>query len=162
MSHKPGLLLAGSLFALLAACNQGATEPPASTIVSLDSVATAGLPDSVKSGFCEVATIAQAFAAGTGNLAVSQAGTVSRLLSDDTVGDRHQRFVLTLGNGQTLLVAHNIDIAPRVPGIALGKTVAFKGIYEWNAQGGVVHWTHLDPSGSHAPGWLWMDGQTWR
>lgn len=155
-------MLVGAFLALLTACNQGAAETPASTIVSLDSVATAGLPDSVKSGFCEVSAIAQAFASGTGGLAVSQSGTVSRLLSDDTVGDRHQRFVLTLGNGQTLLVAHNIDIAPRVPGIALGKIVAFKGIYEWNAQGGTVHWTHADPSGSHAPGWLWMDGRTYR
>lgn len=162
MNRKPGLLLTGALLALLAACNQGATETPASTVVALDSVATVNLPDSVKSGFCEVSAIAQAFASGTGALAVSQAGTVSRLLSDDTVGDRHQRFILTLSNGQTLLVAHNIDIAARVPGVALGKTVAFKGVYEWNAQGGTVHWTHVDPSGSHAPGWLWMDGQTWR
>ena len=35
-----------------------------------------------------------------------------------------------------------------------GDSVAFNGEYEWNAKGGVIHWTHRDPQGSHVAGWL--------
>ena len=81
-----------------------------------------------------------------------------RVLSDDEDGNRHQRFILRLASGQTLLVAHNIDVAPRVEGLQPGDTVAFRGVYEWSAEGGTVHWTHRDPDGRHAPGWLRHDG----
>ena len=80
-------------------------------------------------------------------------GVVVRLLHDDDEGERHQRFVLDLRNGQTLLVAHNIDIAPRAP-VGMGDRVAVRGIYEWNPQGGLVHWTHRDPAGVEDGGWL--------
>jgi len=55
-----------------------------------------------------------------------------------------------LGNRQTLLIAHNIDLAPRIP-LGLGDRVVFRGTYEWNDLGGIVHWTHADPLG-HEPG----------
>ena len=89
-------------------------------------------------------------------------GVVERVLSDDNDGDRHQRFILRLASGQTLLVAHNIDIAPRLNSLAPGDTVAFNGVYEWNAEGGVIHWTHHDPSGKHATGWLEYGGATYK
>jgi len=89
---------------------------------------------------------------------VHGAGTVSRILPDDTEGSRHQRFILALPDGLTILVAHNIDIAPRLNGLRVGDTVAFLGQYEWSAEGGTVHWTHHDPSGRHKAGWLeWND-----
>ncbi|MHB0981323.1 MAG: DUF3465 domain-containing protein [Thermoleophilia bacterium] len=87
---------------------------------------------------------------------------LSKLLTDDTDGARHQRFVVRLDSGQTLLVTHNIDIAPRVSALRVGDTVSFKGEYEWNAQGGLVHWTHHDPSGSHATGWIRHEGRTYQ
>jgi hypothetical protein len=89
-------------------------------------------------------------------------GIVTRLLPDDTVGSRHQRFIVRLPSGQTLLIAHNIDIASRIDSLRVGDTVAFSGEYEWNSQGGVVHWTHHDPGGRHASGWLQHDGQTYQ
>ena len=85
---------------------------------------------------------------------LSGVGTVERILSDDNEGDRHQRFVLNMGNGHTVLVAHNIDVASRIDDIAMGDRVEFFGEYEWNLQGGVIHWTHHDPDGWHADGWL--------
>ena len=85
---------------------------------------------------------------------VETTAVVERVLKDDTSGSRHQRFIVKLPSGQTLLIAHNIDIAPRVEGIARGDTVSFSGIYEPNDKGGVVHWTHHDPSGRHVAGWI--------
>ena len=73
-------------------------------------------------------------------------GVVVRLLSDDHDGSRHQRFVVDTRNGQTVLVAHNIDLAERVP-VGIGDRIRFRGTYEWNPLGGVVHWTHRDPMG---------------
>ena len=81
-------------------------------------------------------------------------GTVQRMLSDDRQAPRHQRFILTLSSGHTLLVSHNIDLAERIDQLRAGDRVAFRGEYEWNAQGGVLHWTHRDPSGRGPGGWL--------
>ena len=89
-------------------------------------------------------------------------GSVVRILSDDNDGSRHQRFILRLASGQTLLVAHNIDLAPRLAGIAVNDSVEFNGEYEWNSQGGVVHWTHHDPAGRHVGGWLRSKGRTYQ
>ena len=80
-------------------------------------------------------------------------GQVRRLLTDDVHDERHQRFVVRIAGGQTLLVAHNLEIADRVP-LGLGDRVRFRGLYEFNDQGGVVHFTHRDPHGQEAGGWV--------
>lgn len=89
-------------------------------------------------------------------------GVVSKLLADDTDGSRHQRFIIALASGQTLLVAHNIDLAPRIDSLRAGDAVAFNGVYEWNDKGGVIHWTHHDPDGRHEAGWLKHAGQIYQ
>lgn len=106
--------------------------------------------------------IARAFQGQQSGVQVGGQGVVERVLSDDTNGSRHQRFILRLPSGQTLLVAHNIDLAPRIMALAEGDSVAFYGVYEWNAEGGVIHWTHHDPDGSHMAGWLKHNGQTFQ
>lgn len=93
------------------------------------------------------------------NVQVEGEGTVIKVLADDNEGDRHQRFLLKIPAGQTLLVAHNIDLAPRIDGLKKGDQVEFSGEYEWNEKGGVVHWTHHDPRGRHAAGWLKHGGR---
>lgn len=103
-----------------------------------------------------------AFAGHLSGLQVTGDGVVSKLLPDDTQGNRHQRFILTLPSGQTLLVAHNIDIASRIDSLRTGDSVAFNGVYEWNDKGGVVHWTHHDPGGRHQAGWLRHAGRTYQ
>jgi hypothetical protein len=108
------------------------------------------------------AALAAAYRDRAHDLQVQGTGTVLKVLPDDTEGGRHQRFIIRLASGQTLLVAHNIDIAPRVEGLKAGDTVVFDGVYEWNAEGGTIHWTHDDPDRSHAPGWLRRDGKTYQ
>ncbi len=85
---------------------------------------------------------------------VRGSGVVTRTLPDDNEGSRHQRFILRLSSGRTVLVAHNIDLAPRVNSLSTGDSVAFYGVYESNDRGGVIHWTHRDPQGRHVDGWL--------
>jgi cold shock CspA family protein len=85
-------------------------------------------------------------------------GLVERVLADDNDGSRHQRFILRLASGQTLLIAHNIDIANRIEALRIGERVEFYGQYESNPQGGVIHWTHHDPDGNHVAGWLKHNG----
>jgi hypothetical protein len=89
-------------------------------------------------------------------------GVVSRILPDDGDGSRHQRFIIRLPSGQTLLVAHNIDLAPRITNLQEGDCVEYSGEYDWNPKGGVVHWTHRDPDGRHVGGWLKHDGRVFQ
>ncbi|MCW5623452.1 MAG: DUF3465 domain-containing protein, partial [Burkholderiales bacterium] len=108
------------------------------------------------------AVIRQAFDSRLGNLPVTGSGTVTRLLPDDNAGSRHQRFIVTLASGQTILIAHNIDLAPRIEALQPGDPIAFAGVYEWNSKGGVVHWTHHDPAGVRTGGWLRHRNRTYR
>ena len=93
---------------------------------------------------------------------VSGSGEVIRVLPDDNDGSRHQRFVLALDSGRTLLIAHNIDLAPRINGLSAGDTVSFFGEFEPNSRGGVIHWTHHDPQGRHVDGWLEHRGRRYQ
>ena len=96
----------------------------------------------------------RAFEARSSDVQVRGQGVVTKLLADDNRGSRHQRFILRLPSGNTLLVAHNIDLAPRIDSLRVGDEVEFFGEYEWNDKGGVLHWTHDDPQGQHVTGWL--------
>ena len=93
---------------------------------------------------------------------VRGSGRVARVLSDDNDGSRHQRFIVALSSGRSLLIAHNIDLAPRISSIRAGDTVSFYGEYESNDRGGVIHWTHHDPRGSHAGGWIEHKGRRYQ
>ena len=96
------------------------------------------------------------------NIQVGGSGVVVKILPDDMQGSRHQKFILRLSSGQTILISHNIDLAHRVEALREGDTVEFFGEYEWNSKGGVVHWTHHDPDGRHKVGWLKHNGSIYQ
>ncbi len=79
--------------------------------------------------------IAELFAQERSDIQVQGEGTVIALLADDLLGSRHQRFIIKLNSGQTLLVAHNIDLTPRVDALSVKDFVEFYGEYEWNDKG---------------------------
>ena len=106
--------------------------------------------------------IAQAFEQNLSGIWVKSQGLVEKILADDQKGSAHQRFIVRLSTGQTLLISHNIDLAPRVPDIQAGKEVRFYGRYEWNSKGGVIHWTHHDPEGKVPGGWLEYEGHLYQ
>jgi hypothetical protein len=112
-------------------------------------------PTNVLDSLCTpISKIEAAYANHDTDISVTVKGRVTRILSDDTVGDKHQRFIIQLSNQQTLLIEHNINIAPRVAGIMVGNDVYIHGDYVWNDQGGLIHWTHHDPAGVHENGWI--------
>ncbi len=80
-------------------------------------------------------------------------GRVIRVLHDDTIGSRHQRFIVRIDDGSTRLVTHNIDVAQRVP-LEEGDKVRIRGALVDNPQGGILHRTHLDPQGDDPDGWI--------
>ena len=112
--------------------------------------------------FVDSAALAPSDEQWRGGQQVEGSGMVLRVLSDDNKGSRHQRFILELSSGRTVLVAHNIDLAPRISGLESGDSVSFFGEYETNDQGGLIHWTHHDPQGRHVDGWLEHRGQRYQ
>lgn len=84
-------------------------------------------------------------------------GHVGRVLRDDNEGSRHQKFILELDDGHTVLVSHNIDLASRIP-VREGLSLTVRGRYEWSERGGVIHWTHHDPDGRLQGGWIRVNG----
>ena len=99
-------------------------------------------------------SVTEAYEQRRSDIQVKGEGVVLKTLRDDLEGSRHQRFILKLASGQTILIAHNIDISSPVASLQKGDIVQFYGEYEWNNKGGVVHWTHHDPKGRHINGWL--------
>lgn len=89
---------------------------------------------------------------------LSVGGRVSRLLPNDVGRYTHQRFVLACRSGLTLLVVNDIDIGESVP-VRRGNFVEVRGQYIWNEQGGLIHFTHHDPSGQSPGGWIILSGR---
>lgn len=102
-------------------------------------------------------TVPQAESQQLSGVMLTLKGEVVSVLADDNEGSRHQRFIVKVPSGGTVLVAHNIDLAPRAP-VSRGDIVTVHGQYEWNDRGGVIHWTHHDPAGRHEEGWIELKG----
>lgn len=103
--------------------------------------------------------VQQAFAARSRDVWLEAGGVVERNLADDRDGSAHQRFVIRTDGGISLLIAHNIDLAPRLDGLAEGERISARGEYVWNDKGGVLHWTHHDPAGRLAGGYILWKGR---
>lgn len=106
-------------------------------------------------------SVEQAYAQQRSDVIVEVTGKVDRVLRDDLKGRRHQRFIVALPSGHTVLIAHNIELAARVP-LRVGDTVTIHGEYEWSDKGGVIHWTHHDPRGVRPGGWIRHDKKLYR
>lgn len=151
MSVFTRLLFALFLALALSACKQ----PVADNAQHLEITGTVASADTINS------TAEHAFAAKRSDVQVSGKGKVIKLLADDNKGSRHQKFLVKINAQQTLLFAHNIDLAPRVP-LQIGDEVSFNGEYVYNPKGGIIHWTHHAPQGDHEAGWVMLNGQKYQ
>jgi hypothetical protein len=155
---------------------------PGSSIISLSSIPLAQSRAPVESAQSQQPRSGGFFGFGGGNSGYSSAedaqivnaqaeraratrvtitARVKKLLPDDRKGNPHQRFLLGLSNGTTVLVAHNIDLAPYVP-LQEGSTVTICGEYIWNEKGGVLHYTHHTTNSRHQGGYIQYNGQTYQ
>lgn len=172
MANKTHLGI-GAVIALLAAAYLGidlqqgqieqAAQPQDSALSRQNTAAdasSAGQPPSRHQD--DAVEIGAAFAQRQSNIQVQASGQVKAVLRDDNQGSRHQKFILKLRNGQTVLLAHNIDLSSRVENLQQGDTVEFYGEYEYSERGGVIHWTHHDPQRRHADGWLKHNGKIYQ
>ena len=91
---------------------------------------------------------------------VEGASIVVKVLPDDLEGSRHQRFLIRISKDVRVKVAHNIDLAPRLP-VRAGDLVEYRGKYVWNDLGGALHWTHHDPRKRNRGGWLRHEGKVY-
>ena len=117
-----------------------------------EQVTRAPLPDSVQA----------AFAQHLSDVQLEVNGTIVKLLPDDDTGTRHQKFIVRSYSGPTLLVAHNIDLAPRIKSLQKVNKITLFGEYKWNVKGGILHRTHHDPGGRHIGGWIDYQGKRYQ
>lgn len=164
---RRALLLAATLILAWLARESGlvpALEPVDFSVSSPQSEASPPVPDPAVESDADPPLedvpdpIGDAFATRRSGFFVTVDAAVVKRLPDDREGDRHQRFLIRLPSGRTLLVAHNIDLAERAP-VAVGSRIRVRGEYEWNERGGLLHWTHRAPRGDREGGWIEVAGQ---
>ena len=137
--------------------------PAAPTATAEPASAPAEKPAKAKRGKAKPAAAAPAAAPKspevlTDGLWWEGSGVVEKVLPDDTTPPRHQRFFLRDDRGRSLFFAHNVDEAPRVPDLAEGDEISFRGEWRDNEMGGAMHWTHRAGAGRRKGGWLERDG----
>jgi hypothetical protein len=146
--------LLNSFFGIIFICSLHACKQTAPESFS-ENASTAAISQQNNSALIE------AFKNKKSDIFVEGSGVVKKLLADDNKGSRHQKFLVTISESQTLLFAHNIDLAPRVENLQIGDTVTFKGEYVYNPKGGVMHWTHHNPEGGSKAGWISHNGKVY-
>ena len=111
-------------------------------------------------GSSDNAAVKAAFERHADGVQVTATGVVDRVLSDqDGPSGPHERFIVRLRDvDMTVLVEHNLSIAPRVP-VVVAEPVVVHGEYIWNSQGGLVHFTHHDADRSHEGGYIVYGGK---
>lgn len=134
MPQSSGALLLAIAFAGVVGCS--ATEAP-------DDAAVCSAYDGQRSGVEVVAD-----------------GEVGRVLGVRPGREgAHEGFLLRLSSGcrLTVRVETNTDFTGDIP-LRQGDRVSVKGEYEYYERGGVIHWTHRDPRGHHANGYVDVHG----
>jgi hypothetical protein len=144
------------ILSLLVSCKQSVPESfVADKVIAGDTVASELVQ-------FDNSALIEAFKHKKSDIFVEGAGVVKKLLADDNKGSRHQKFLVSISPEQTLLFAHNIDLAPRVENVQIGDAMTFKGEYVYNPKGGIMHWTHHDPDGNQAGGWIKHNGKIYK
>jgi hypothetical protein len=100
----------------------------------------------------------EAWRTGRSNVEVTAEGSIASMLGTVTgPSGAHEGFSLHLrgasGHGLTVRVEDNVDLTGRVP-LSAGEDVEVRGEYVYDANGGIIHYTHRDPSGRHAAGFV--------
>jgi hypothetical protein len=83
------------------------------------------------------------------------------MLREEDYREPHQRFLLMLSNGTTVLVANDLQYGTYAP-VQEGNVVRIHGEYIWNERGGVLHWTHKSDEPRHESGYIDFNGMRYQ
>ncbi len=84
--------------------------------------------------------------------------TVIELLADDTQGLPHEKFIVRLSNGATVLCVFNLDMGQRIP-LKVGDIVDLGGQFKWTNVGALMHWLHADTQNRRPDGYVDLNGK---
>ncbi|KAA9129791.1 DUF3465 domain-containing protein [Marinihelvus fidelis] len=102
--------------------------------------------------------IQQAWNQRNSNVLVEVKARVVRIHPDIVDFETFQAFTVELDSGMTVRVHHNIDLAPRVP-VSANAEIRLRGEYDWNPEGGLIHWTHNAENSERKGGWIEVNGR---
>ncbi len=107
-----------------------------------------------------------AWRAGRSHFEVTASGSVSRILGTRLGRSGvHEGFLLHLsgagGHGLTVRVEDNVDLTGPIP-LEPGEAAAVRGEYIYDPRGGLIHYTHRDPRGRHAAGYVQVAGRIYQ
>ncbi|MEO6912702.1 MAG: DUF3465 domain-containing protein [Candidatus Baltobacteraceae bacterium] len=108
----------------------------------------------------------QAYLNEASRVEVTATGQVARVLGlRNGPSGAHEGFIMKLPNCNnslfTVKVEDNVSFAGNIP-LTEGDTLIVKGEYEYYPRGGVIHWTHRDPRGRHAGGYIEFNGKRYQ
>ena len=98
-------------------------------------------------------TAEEAFEKKITDIPLTVQGKVIEILTDDSDTTPHQRFIIKTPSNHTILIAHNLERAYRVP-VKIDDEIEVHGTYKWNTYGGLIHKTHHDERRVHEDGWI--------
>ena len=116
---------------------------------------TAG--EAIRAGAVGCSQVASGFQQRESGIWLTVSATVTRLLADSYGQYQHQRFIVRCPSGQTVLIVNDVSIGQRVP-VGVDQRVVVRGQYVWNAQGGLIHFTH---HGDGNGGWILYRGHVY-
>lgn len=117
----------------------------------------AGAPPCDLSGFLAVQH------AHVNHAEVTFCGTVVRVRpAKHTRSGRHRAIFIDVGHGDRIEIDANLDVMGDFP-VRTGEYAVVRGEYYYDPNGREgVHWTHRTNYGSHPPGYLILEGTTYR
>jgi hypothetical protein len=85
--------------------------------------------------------------------------SVPRFFFGTNTQAEHEAFDCRSDDGTALEIVDNVKLAPQV-GVQPGDRIGVRGeLVQDPGREPVVHWTHHDPSGHHADGWIDFAGR---
>lgn len=108
--------------------------------------------------------VCRAYASQFSRVEVVASGTITRTLGiQPGIRSAHIGFLMRLNSacGIVVRIESNEDFTGSIP-LRVGERVTVKGEYEYYPLGGVIHWTHPDPTGHHAAGFVEVGGRVYQ
>lgn len=120
-------------------------------------------PSGTAGGDAGNAAVYAAWAQQRSGIEVTASGSVAKVLGTRRgPSGYHTGFLLHLrgaeGRGLTVRVEDNVDLTGPLP-VRAGDDAEVRGEYIYDPRGGLIHYTHRDPRGRHAGGYVRLNNR---